>query len=128
VGIIDPATRQLALCNAGHSPVVYVPAAGDPILLEAQDIPIGVLDGYSFNSYSRKLSPDDLFIVASDGFPETRNPDGEMFGYERLKACLALDRTCSAREIVQQLFEAVTQFSGNGPQEDDRTVIVIKVR
>lgn len=91
-------------------PVVYVPASGDPILLEAQDIPIGVLDGYSFNSYSRKLFADDLFIVASDGFPETRNASGEMFGYERLKACLALGRTSSAREIVQQLFDAVTQF------------------
>ncbi|MBI5294987.1 MAG: SpoIIE family protein phosphatase [Chloroflexi bacterium] len=128
VGMIDPATRQLSLCNAGHSPVVYAPASGDPILLEAQDIPIGVLDGYSFNSYSCKLSADDLFIVASDGFPETRNASGEMFGYERLKACLALGRASSAREIAQQLFDAVTQFSGNGPQEDDRTVIVIKVR
>jgi sigma-B regulation protein RsbU (phosphoserine phosphatase) len=128
VGTIDPATHLLSLCNAGHSPVVYVPAAGDPILLEAQDIPIGVLDVYSFNSYSRKLSPDDLFIVASDGFPETRNEHGEMFGYERLKACLSMSRTCSAQEITQQLFDAVTQFSGNGPQEDDRTVLVIKVK
>lgn len=128
VGLIDPATRQLALCNAGHSPVLYAPAAGDPILLEAQDIPVGVLDGYSFSSYARTLAPDDLFVVASDGFPETRNPNGEMFGYERLKASLALGRASSAREIAQLLFEAVTQFSGNGPQEDDRTVIVIKVR
>ncbi|MFZ5878774.1 MAG: PP2C family protein-serine/threonine phosphatase [Chloroflexota bacterium] len=128
VGLIEPVTRQLALCNAGHSPVLYAPATGDPILLEAQDIPVGVLDGYAFNSYARTLSPDDLFVVASDGFPETRNPSGEMFGYERMKACLALGRTHSAREIVQQLFDAVTQFSAGGPQEDDRTVIVVKVR
>jgi phosphoserine phosphatase RsbU/P len=128
VGLIDPATRQLSLCNAGHSPVLYMPAAGEPILLEAQNIPIGVLEDYSFNSYSRTLAPDDLFVVASDGFPETRNEQGEMFGYERLKNCLSRGRSCSAREITQQLFEAVNLFSGNGPQEDDRTVVVIKVR
>ena len=127
VGLYECTTRVLHISNAGHSPVFHVPAKGEPVLIEAQDIPIGILDSYGYSSQSLTLSPGDIFIVASDGFPETRNSSEEMFGYERMKACLSKARNASAKEIANCLLAEVNVFSEARPQDDDRTLIVIKV-
>jgi len=46
LGLLDCSTCTLQYSNAGQSPIYYIPAHGEPILLEAQDIPVGVLDEY----------------------------------------------------------------------------------
>jgi serine phosphatase RsbU (regulator of sigma subunit) len=37
-------------------------------------------------------------------------------------------RTLSASEIVEGLYGAFREFTGNAPQSDDLTVIVVKVK
>jgi sigma-B regulation protein RsbU (phosphoserine phosphatase) len=127
VGVFNPLTRSLSYCNAGQSPILYLPAAGQPILLEAQDIPVGIFSEYAFTSYTMALSAGDILIAASDGFPESRSQTGEMFGYERMKTILQENRIASARQMVDALFSAVNQFSNGHPQDDDRTIIAIKI-
>lgn len=127
VGEFDCSNNSLHLSNAGQSPVFYIPCGADPVLMEAQDIPIGVLDIYRYSSQSMQLAPGDILVVASDGFPESRNPEGEMFGYERMKTALDSSRGSAARDIAAQLLAEVQAFSGSHPQDDDRTIIVIKV-
>lgn len=127
IGLLDSATRNFLYCNAGQSPILYFPVAQNPILLEAADIPIGIFDSYKYTTQSLSLAPDDMFVIASDGFPESRNESGEMFGYERMKQTLAESRSLSAREITENLFSAVNIFTGSHPQDDDRTIIILKV-
>ena len=127
MGLYDAVTRVISIANAGHSPIFHVPAHGEPVLIEAQDIPIGILDTYSYSSRSFILSPGDIFVIASDGFPETQNLAEEMFGYERMKFSLSRSRECSAKEIAECLLAEVNRFSESRPQDDDRTLIVIKV-
>jgi sigma-B regulation protein RsbU (phosphoserine phosphatase) len=127
IGLYDCVTRALSIGNAGHSPVFHIPAHGEPVLLEAQDIPVGILDAYNYSSQSLILSPGDILVIASDGFPETRNRSDEMFGYERMAVCLSRSRNCSAREITERLLDEVNTFSQARPPDDDRTIIVIKV-
>lgn len=126
-GEFDCPNRLLTWSNAGHSPVFHIPAGQEPVLIEAQDIPIGVLDVYNYSSQQMNLSPGDIFVVASDGFPEARDPSEEMFGYERMRNSLSRSRESSAKEIAEQLFSDVNSFSGSHPQDDDRTIIVMKV-
>ena len=127
IGQLDRASSVLSISNAGHSPVFYVPTLGEPVLLEAQDVPLGVLDVYNYSSQSIPLIPGDILVVATDGFPESRDPADEMFGYERMKISLNNSRKASATEIAAQLLADVQSFSGSHPQDDDRTLLVIKV-
>ena len=127
VGELSCPSYTLNFSNAGHSPIYYLPAGREPRLVEAQDIPIGVMDSYQYTSQSIQLSSGDIFIAASDGFPEARNPAGEMFGYERIAALFTEVRGLAAREIVEHLRAAVKAFAETHPQDDDQTVIVIKV-
>jgi sigma-B regulation protein RsbU (phosphoserine phosphatase) len=127
VGLLDRKNSTLLLSNAGHSPIFYIPVGQEPVLLEAQNIPVGVLDTYNYTSQSIQLSQGDIFIAASDGFPESRNTSGEMFGYDRIKKALWDSRETSAKEMVETLFAQVNAFSGSHAQDDDRTILVIKV-
>lgn len=126
LGMVDCASCKLHYSNAGQDPIYYVPAKDEPILLEAQDIPVGILDTVTYTSKSLSLAHGDLFIAASDGFPESRNPEGEMYGYERMKTILSASRHLSARQIAEALLVDVNTFCGTHPQEDDRTLVVLK--
>lgn len=126
LGMVDCASCKLHYSNAGQSPIYYVPAKDEPILLEAQDIPVGILDTVTYTSQSLSLAHGDLFIAASDGFPESRNPEGEMYGYERMETVLSESRHLSARQIAEALLADVNTFCGTHPQEDDRTLVVLK--
>lgn len=127
VGQLNNSDCTLTYTNAGHSPIFHLPANSDPVLLEAQDVPVGVLDDYQYSSQSLCLFPGDVFVVASDGFPESRNPPGEMFGYERMKDSLTRAQFLPAKEMAAQLIADVQAFCGSHPQDDDRTIVVIKV-
>ncbi len=127
IGIFDRTTLGLSFCNAGQSPILYIPVNGSPVMLEAHDIPVGIFDGYDYTSHSLAVSPGDVFVVATDGFPESRDPGGEMFGYERLLDFFGTVRQKSAREMSEMLFATINLFSGNHPQDDDRTLIILKI-
>lgn len=126
LGLVDCANCKLHYSNAGQSPIYFIPANGEPALLEAQDIPVGILDAVEYTTQSLSLSVGDVFVAASDGFPESRNPAGEMYGYERMRAFLSASRHLPAREIASALLADVNTFCGTHPQDDDRTIVILK--
>ena len=96
--------------------------------LESLDPPLGVLpDGVFSESTVLTLEPGKLVLLLTDGFLEACSPDGTAFGAERALAVVRANRHRSARDIVAALYQAVRTFSGNRPQLDDITAVVIKV-
>jgi sigma-B regulation protein RsbU (phosphoserine phosphatase) len=117
---------RLSYANAGHVPVIYRPAKGSACLIEATGAPIGVLPQNVATECTIPFGEGDLLIIATDGFNEARNKQGEMFDYDRLLRLVDELADCSAAEILQGLFTAVSQFSQGQPQEDDQTIMIMK--
>jgi serine phosphatase RsbU (regulator of sigma subunit) len=126
IGQYQPHNQKLVYANAGHSPVVYCPAGGRAQLLEADSTPIGVLTISLCKNHIVTMQPGDVLIVATDGFSEARNPEDEMFGYDRLLQLAEASAKKSARAIAEAFFEAVDHFGVGRPQDDDQTLVVIK--
>jgi phosphoserine phosphatase RsbU/P len=57
---------------------------------------------------------------------EAHNPRGEMFGTERLDRALE-NCTLEAQSLLDALLHSVEEFTGGGPSDDDRTLIVARV-
>jgi serine phosphatase RsbU (regulator of sigma subunit) len=55
------------------------------------------------------------------------NQAGEMFGKEALMEIIRNNHTASARQIVDTITETLERFRDDKPQEDDITLVVIKV-
>jgi hypothetical protein len=70
----------------------------------------------------------DLLILYMDGITEAENAQLEMFGLERLKVIILASRALSSTDIIEAIITAVRTFTGDYPQSDDITMMVIRSR
>lgn len=128
VAVLDDSSSVLHLLSAGHAPLYFYEAAEDTIhAFDAQDIPLGIASGMSCGpAKTLDMKPGDTLVLLTDGFFEWANPDGKMFGTERLGQAIREANTLPACELIQQIKETVESFANDTPQSDDLTAVVIK--
>ena len=66
-------------------------------------------------------------VIGTDGIWEMHNKAGEMFGKEALMEIIRCNHTASASQIVDIITETLEHFREDKAQEDDVTLVVIKV-
>ena len=123
---LDPETGTLELTNAGHPPCYVVRRSGEVEEIVAPGVPLGALAG-SPGTARLELRPGDGIVLLSDGFVETPNATGELFGFERVRACLAGDPG-SAPELLERLLAGVRRHAAELAVEDDRTAVALVYR
>lgn len=69
-----------------------------------------------------------MVLLLTDGIAEAHGPDEVLFETERALRLVKAHRDRPAREVLNALFGAVSDFCGPGAQPDDMTAIVIKAR
>ncbi len=126
VGQYDAVERSLVFANAGHSPVIYHPVNGEPRLLLADGMPLGVLPDMLSQDEKICFAPGDVLIIGTDGFIEARNDKGQLFGYDQLLQLVGSLSDRPAGEIGRQLINSIEMFGGGKLQEDDQTLLVLK--
>lgn len=124
VGCFDPTTQQLQLANAGHSPIVYC-CAGGTVRIDATAPPVGVIEGIPTVASEIQTQAGDLLVLATDGFTEQDNLDGEMYGEDRFDATIAT-ATGSAHDIGEMLLNELAEHGRDCEQSDDRTLMVLR--
>jgi serine phosphatase RsbU (regulator of sigma subunit) len=124
--VLDPATGELAYCNAGHNPPVIVRVNGALEYLEGGGPVLGILSIANYSEYRAKLEPGDVLAIYSDGVTEANNAKEEEFGDERFAAVLTANRQKSAPEILAAVNQALTEFAAGSPPADDITLIVAR--
>jgi sigma-B regulation protein RsbU (phosphoserine phosphatase) len=126
--IIDQGQPALRWINAGHDPaLVFDCASGTFDELSGRGIPIGIEDSWDYEENTQtQLDSGSIVIIGTDGIWETRNPAGEMYGKDVLKALIKENSAKTATEICDLVHDTLTMFRGDGPQADDITLVVIK--
>lgn len=126
IGQYDYENHLLYYANDGHAPVIYRPAAGSAVLLPADAPPLGVLPTSLAERQTIAFQPGDLLVIASDGFSEAERSNEEMFGYERLLQLVDQLAALPAIHLMQDMFTVVQNFSGDRPQSDDQTLLILR--
>ena len=73
------------------------------------------------------LVPGDILVLYTDGLTEARNPQGAMFGRERIETRIRAHAHQSARRIRNALLDAVKDHIAATGVEDDVTLVVAKL-
>src|SRR5580700_2363041 len=124
--VLNPATGELAFCNAGHNPPVIVRANGAVENLEGGGPPLGILPSVNYAEYHVQLVPGDVLAIYSDGVTEAMNAKDEEFGDESFAEALKANRQKGAAEIVDAVTQALTAFTAGSPAADDITLVVAR--
>jgi sigma-B regulation protein RsbU (phosphoserine phosphatase) len=127
--VIDARNRTLRWVSAGHdAPITYDPVADRFGELGGAGVPLGVVRDWAYEEYQAQSWPDGQIIaIGTDGIWEARNPADEMFGKEALCEVVRQNAHRSAEEISSAVTEASARFRQTRSQEDDVTLIVIKI-
>ena len=122
----DEKNRLFRYVNAGHNPPILF--RSDTITtLEGTGPAVGVISGLEYDSGQVDLLPGDLLVLYTDGVTEAVNNDLTLFGEEKLYNLLPTLKNLSAEQILASIHEAVDLFAEGRPQEDDITLMIIKV-
>jgi sigma-B regulation protein RsbU (phosphoserine phosphatase) len=87
------------------------------------------MEEVEYNEVTLKLQSGDILVLFTDGIVEAKNPQEELFGFERLETLVrSLSQEMSAKELVNALCAEAMRFTGVAKQYDDMTVVVVKVK
>jgi sigma-B regulation protein RsbU (phosphoserine phosphatase) len=129
LGELDLRSGGLRYASAGHNAAVVSRAAGACEELAPTGPALAVVSQASFGTaVAAPLAPDDLLLLYTDGIPEARGPQRELFGMRRLKRTLLACRESSAPEIVGTISRAIASFTGAAGPADDVSLVVAKGR
>ncbi len=122
--VIEPGSGKIVLANAGHN-LPYVISNGEVAELRATGMPLGLMDGMAYDELEATLAPGQMLVLSSDGLIEAHNDQGEMYGFPRFKAELAvLDEGVGTIPAVMKSWQ---DFTGEDhDQEDDITLVTLR--
>jgi serine phosphatase RsbU (regulator of sigma subunit) len=88
------------LANAGHMP----PYLNRKELPMEGAVPLGMVLDADFSVMSFKLEPNDRLMLLSDGVAEAQNAQGQLFGFDRIRAMLQNSVTAAQIAAAAQIF------------------------
>jgi ligand-binding sensor domain-containing protein/serine phosphatase RsbU (regulator of sigma subunit) len=126
---LDIRTKEFVFTNAGLSePLLKSQNSTSYIESIGPRLPLGSFKDNTYQETKLQLKPFDVVVLVTDGIPEAQNRVGKFYGYDSLKNLVEkMDTTIlTAAEIKETIISDVKRFSGDEPQHDDMTVVVIK--
>ena len=125
-GVLNERTGGFHYANGGHNPPILVDR-DDAVPLEMTGgVALGMFDGLDYADARVDMEPGARLVLFSDGITEAFNDSDEAFGDDRL---LDTTRTLPERqgsdEDVTAIVTAVDEFTGEAPQFDDITCVVL---
>jgi sigma-B regulation protein RsbU (phosphoserine phosphatase) len=124
-GAYDDRHSILTYTNAGHLPPVLI-RNGEPTRLEVNGLVVGAFPFATYEQTEIALLPGDLLVGFTDGATEPENEFVEEFGEERLIELLLRNRQRPVREIIEEVIQAVSRWTGRPELQDDMTLLVAR--
>jgi sigma-B regulation protein RsbU (phosphoserine phosphatase) len=125
-GVWDPKTGEITYANTGHNPPILIQSTGVCCELTASGIALGVLEDVTLENKTVTLDPGDVLVAYTDGVTDALRSDEVEFGLSGLQETATAAYFQSASAIVERVIDAVDTFTGEQPQFDDLTLIVLK--
>tara|TARA_Y100001934_G_C12275971_1_gene737410 strand:- start:56 stop:1174 length:1119 start_codon:yes stop_codon:yes gene_type:complete len=120
---------RMQITSAGIPPVLFNPAeTGHVEEILIPGLPLGCKSPYDYQQKEFVLAPGDTVLMMSDGLPERTNRAGEEMGYDRVRMLFGEVGDQASDDIVKSLVAGGEDWSGGRPQDDDITLIAVKVK
>jgi len=135
--VVDLDARTLTYARAGHCPLIHVPGAyckerrAQVLVPDGMVLGLNLDAGQMFNDQLEEctlpLRVGDLFLLYTDGISEAMNAEGDCYGETRLGALVEEHCDLPSDQLRERIVREVISFAGTTVQQDDMTMLIIKV-
>jgi sigma-B regulation protein RsbU (phosphoserine phosphatase) len=123
--IYDAPTRRLIYTNAGHPPPFYF-HRGKVERLGTGGTVVGLFGLATYEQAVVQLEPGDVILAFTDGMTEPENSYDEEFGEARLLEVAQRALNSPPKELVEEIYRAVNDWTGSPELQDDMTLLVAR--
>ena len=125
-GVLDERTGGFHYANGGHNPPILVTRDDASPLETTGGVALGMFDGLDYADAQVDMEAGSRLVLFSDGITEAFNDSDEAFGDDRLlSTARTLPRDQGPDKDVTDIVAAVDAFTGEAPQFDDITCVVL---
>lgn len=122
---VDPEAQRIEIFNGGLPPILLLDSDGNvKTRIRSANLALGILPAEAFNAEIIALESvsKSTLVVYSDGITEARNEAGEMFGDDRLSACLQ-----TGQKPLESVKAALQDFVGERAFDDDVSLVTLSI-
>ncbi len=121
--------HNLEICNAGMPPLfIYRKQSKQVEEILLKGMPLGAMKNFPYEIRETEISAGDTLLLFSDGLPELKNENEELFGYNRVNKSFKSVAENQPEEIISYLKEEAARWLNDKEPDDDVTFVVIKVK
>ena len=91
-------------------------------------MPLGAIKNFPYEIIKTELSSGDTILLLSDGLPELKNENGELYNYMRVKKSFESVAEKQPEQVINHLKEEGFKWVNDKDPDDDVTFVVIKVK
>jgi sigma-B regulation protein RsbU (phosphoserine phosphatase) len=124
--IFDLKRRTMTMANSGLPYPLRCTAEGCS-QIELPGVPLGSFSGSTYDEVSFALQAGEVYVFCTDGVFEAMNMLGQEFTASRLIDVVARSRELPAAKIVDAIVQAVAEWRGDAPPNDDMTAVVVRI-
>jgi len=121
-----PTTRTLTYVNAGHNTPILRRPTGAIERLQIGGLPLGIMPDAVYESASVVLGSGDWLVIFTDGVIEAENNAQEEYGETRLMVMLHSGVALTPSMMLNTIMADLDRFTGDAPQHDDVTLMLVK--
>jgi hypothetical protein len=127
LGVLTVSTGHMDYVNAGHEyPAISRGGEEFRVDEDVHSAPVAARKKTVFEAGAFELGFGDILYLYTDGVTEANDPEGKMFGRERMLDALNKDREAAMKDIDANVRTAVVGFARGAAQFDDTTTLIIK--
>ena len=124
--IFDLKRRTMTMANSGLPyPVRW--SAGKCSQIELPGVPLGSFPGSTYDEVTFSLQAGEVYVFCTDGVFEAMNELAQEFTAARLLDVVQRSAQLPAAKIVSAIFQAVAEWRGAAPPNDDMTAVVVRI-
>ncbi len=125
-GVLDLQNGNLTYVSAGHNPPVLIRSGNAEYLKAKNGFVLAGLGNVKYKEADLQLMEGDTLFLYTDGVTEASTKENELYGNDRLLACLAECTGAGVQAVLESVKESVDGFVQDNEQFDDITMLCLK--
>ncbi|HPJ38359.1 MAG TPA: PAS domain S-box protein [Spirochaetota bacterium] len=125
---VDTGKHSFTFSKGGHpNPILYKASTGEVSLLECKGTILGKFEDAEYYEEKLFLEKGDRIFLYTDGLPETRNDNKNIYGFSNVPALIKESHRHSLSDTLDTVFDKLNIFKGSAEIDDDIVLIGIEM-